>query len=305
VYRNIVVGYNGSDECRDGLALAARLRAEDGTVTAVDVYPDPGVGRGGEWNTVMAEAADERLASARDHVGGAAWLKLAVTAGTSPAHGINDYADEQGADLIVVGSSHHGHVGLTFAGTVGQRLLNGAPCPVAIAPRGYRDRPGGTIPAVVVGVDGSHESDLALPEATGLATSSGARLELVGVAQDPVVVYGKGAGAFSGMPELKLAIEEKVQEWLDHAKETLPDDVTAETTLAHGDAAAALAETAVSQDALLVVGSRAYGPLRRVLLGSVSSALVNAAPAPVLVVPRGVESHRSSAEPRSTISASG
>jgi nucleotide-binding universal stress UspA family protein len=292
MYRNIVVGFNGSDECRDALALASQLRADDGIVTAVSIYSDPGIGRGGEWNTVMAEAADEQLTTARTDAGDAPWLRLAVAPGHSPAHGLHDYAEDNEADLVVVGSSHRGQIGQTLAGTVGHRLLNGASCPVAIAPRGYRERPAQRITAVVVGVDGSHESDLAIPEAADLAKSSGAHLELVAVAQDPVVVYGKGAGAFSGMPELKRAIEEQVEKWLDHAKGTLPVDVPAEATLAHGDPASALAETATDEDAVLVVGSRGYGPLRRVLLGSVSTALVNAAPSPVIVVPRGVHTHK-------------
>jgi nucleotide-binding universal stress UspA family protein len=37
---------------------------------------------------------------------------------------------------------------------------------------------------------------------------------------------------------------------------------------------------------LLVCGSRGYGPVRRVLLGTVSSALVRQASVPTLVVPR-------------------
>jgi nucleotide-binding universal stress UspA family protein len=40
---------------------------------------------------------------------------------------------------------------------------------------------------------------------------------------------------------------------------------------------------------LFVVGSRGYGPHRRVLLGSVSGRLVRNAACPVLVVPRGIE----------------
>jgi nucleotide-binding universal stress UspA family protein len=40
---------------------------------------------------------------------------------------------------------------------------------------------------------------------------------------------------------------------------------------------------------LLVVGSRAYGPLRRVLLGSVSDALLDRAGCPVMILPRGVQ----------------
>jgi nucleotide-binding universal stress UspA family protein len=38
---------------------------------------------------------------------------------------------------------------------------------------------------------------------------------------------------------------------------------------------------------LLVCGSRAYGPLRRVLLGGVSSRLLRRSALPLLVVPRG------------------
>jgi nucleotide-binding universal stress UspA family protein len=38
---------------------------------------------------------------------------------------------------------------------------------------------------------------------------------------------------------------------------------------------------------LLVCGSRGYGPVRRVLLGTVAAALVRQASVPVLVVPRG------------------
>jgi nucleotide-binding universal stress UspA family protein len=62
-------------------------------------------------------------------------------------------------------------------------------------------------------------------------------------------------------------------------------------TVLVGPAGAELA--AVSRDAdLLVCGSRGYGALRAVALGSVSRALVNEAACPVLVMPRGSEPHR-------------
>ena len=48
------------------------------------------------------------------------------------------------------------------------------------------------------------------------------------------------------------------------------------------------ADAAKAPGSVLVLGSRAYGPLRRVLLGSVSRALADSAPAPMLVHPRGM-----------------
>ena len=291
MYRNLVVGFNGSDESRDALALAGRLRADGGTVTAVNIYVDPGPGRGAELNAVMAEVAAEQLASARTDTANAAWLQTETAPGHSSAHGLHDFAEDHDADLVLVGSSHRGKVGQTLAGTIGHRLLNGAPCPVAIAPRGYRGRPATRIGAVVVGVDGSHESELALPEAAALAKASGADLELVAVAEPPVVAYGKGAGPLAGYPELEQAIAELTEKRLQRAAEHVSDGKPPKTILAHGDPAEELAAVARADDALLVVGSRAYGPLRRVLLGSVSTELVKTAACPVIVVPRGVESH--------------
>jgi nucleotide-binding universal stress UspA family protein len=55
-----------------------------------------------------------------------------------------------------------------------------------------------------------------------------------------------------------------------------------------GDPASALA-SASSDLELLVCGSRGYGPIRTLLLGGTSHALVRRAGCPVLVVPRGTE----------------
>lgn len=59
--------------------------------------------------------------------------------------------------------------------------------------------------------------------------------------------------------------------------------------MAVGDPARVLEAAAREGLDLLVLGSRGFGPLRRVLLGSVSSELVREAPWPVMVVPRSVE----------------
>ena len=58
--------------------------------------------------------------------------------------------------------------------------------------------------------------------------------------------------------------------------------------LPFGDPARELAYAADDLD-LLVTGSRGYGPLRRLMLGSTSTKLVHEAPCPVLVLTRSVE----------------
>jgi nucleotide-binding universal stress UspA family protein len=68
--------------------------------------------------------------------------------------------------------------------------------------------------------------------------------------------------------------------------------------LPSGDPASELADAAHELD-LLVTGSRGYGPVRRLMLGSTSTRLVHEAPCPVLVLTRGAHVDREAGEPAS------
>jgi nucleotide-binding universal stress UspA family protein len=162
-----------------------------------------------------------------------------------------------------------------LASSVGVALLHGAPCAVAIAPRGYREY-AHEINATAAGFDGSAESGLALMAASDLAAATGAKLKLISVAEPPVI--GTGKGGTGGWHALKDAIEGQTRDQLAEARETVPDGIDVEATLVSGDPVEALLSSAETSVSILVVGSRAYGPLRRVLLGSVSTSLVRSAP---------------------------
>src|SRR5581483_419966 len=96
----------------------------------------------------------------------------------SPARGIHQLAEEVGADLIVAGSTHHGAVGKVIVGGVGEKLLQGSPCPVAIAPKGFASEPARPFETIAAAYDASPESEQALALATMLARGSGSSVRL-------------------------------------------------------------------------------------------------------------------------------
>ena len=216
---------------------------------------------------------------------------------SSPARGLHDLAEQLDADLIVLGSAAHGKAGQILEGSVALSLLHGSPCSVAIAPKGYAGQAPDGLAEVTVGYDGEPESKLALTDAIELARAASAPVKLVAVAQPSPIVYGKGAGAGQGRHELDEVIHGLMRERLDEALGSAPDDVKVDGMLVDGDPAEALEQIGVEDGGVLVLGSRGYGPLRRVLLGSVSTKLLRTAPCPVIVHPRPAKAAASTSEP--------
>lgn len=284
MYRKILVGYDDSDQAKDALALGKRLADATGAdLVVAGVFLIHPMWHGGIDMTIREEevAFARKLEAAANSVDAVA----EPVPSTSPARGLHEIAEETDADLIVVGSAHHGRIGQALVGSVGISLLHGSPCAVAIAPLGYREHAGARIGAITVGFDGSAESGLALRAASELAPAVGAKLRLVSVVDVPVI--GTGKGGAGGWHALKEVIEEQARAQLAEARNAVPDGIDVEATLISGDPVEELVNEARTPGTLLVVGSRAYGPLHRVLAGSVSRNLVRLAPCPLIVTPRG------------------
>jgi nucleotide-binding universal stress UspA family protein len=277
--RRVLVGYDDSEGAQDAVRLARTLCASDAEVLLVNVLPYPGplpvayrllgYDEAPAWKTFFKDAEDELAGltvAHRSYVGG------------SPAKVLNDIAESEDIDLVVVGSPHRGAIGRTFVGSVAEGLLHGASVAVIAAPRGYRERVHDGFARVVVGYDGSTEADVALHRGEAIARREDIELHVVSVTTPPVVVPGPFAGvAPSALPDALEVCERGVKR-VDPAV-----DVRGEAL--DGPAAVQLAAYGGPDD-LLVLGSRSYGPIARTLLGSVSSALIHTAPCPVLVVPR-------------------
>jgi nucleotide-binding universal stress UspA family protein len=286
MFTKIIAGHDLHSGGDDALALGRKLaEATHAELVVAGVFPFGTLPVGFE---ALWREEEEKIATRIQALAAEADAEAEAFPASSPARGLHGLAEEIVADLIVVGSSRHSKLGQVLAGNVGARLLHGSPCAVAVAPGGYADEHGKPLDTFVVGIDGSVESRLALEDAVELARRANARLNLVAVAELSPVAYGKGRGQ-AGWNELFEAIEERARDHLDEAVSSIPNDVASEGSLVSGDPAVKLADAGRARGTLLILGSRAYGPARRVLLGSVSEALVKAAPCPVLVHPRGAE----------------
>jgi nucleotide-binding universal stress UspA family protein len=142
----------------------------------------------------------------------------------------------------------------------------------------------GSTGSIVVGFDGSDESEKALAWATGEAKLRNAKLKLVSAWEITGLVYAYGYVP-SISPSLEEEARERAQLLLDERAEQVraTTGVDVETETRQGQAADALVEAANGAD-LLVVGSRGHGGFTGLLLGSVSTQCAHHARCPVVIV---------------------
>lgn len=274
----LLIGFDESDAGHDALELGLQLsRACGEPPIVVTVYPDddaaaypkvgPAIGEPEDTSRVIADqgrlTAERKLEAARTAVGNRADVRFEAVGPSYASKALHDYAEQSDVDLLVIGVSEHAAIGRIAPNSTGERLLNDSPCPVAVAPEGYRSR-SKPIEQVAVAYDGSPESRQALVFARQVAQPLGASVHLVGVAQRE---------------------DDGLRAALESARTESGDDASAEL-LTGKDVVDVLADLPGSTSRLLVCGSRGRGPLRRVLLGSVSTRLIRQAAYPVVVVPR-------------------
>ncbi len=134
-------------------------------------------------------------------------------------------------------------------------------------------------PRVVVGVDGSEPSKLALRWAARVAEATGATIEAVAAWSYPVG-YTMAAVPAEWNPQ-----NDTQQMLTDTVTEVLADHKPGTVTAIVREGGAAQALLDVSKGAtMLIVGSRGHGGFAGLLLGSVSSNVAEHADCPVLVV---------------------
>jgi nucleotide-binding universal stress UspA family protein len=282
MFRTIVVGVDGREGGRDALSLAAGLsRAADGDLVAVRALPfEYYVSRAGAPPYSSIAEQDAKAELREDLATAGVDARVVVVGDSSPARALHGVAEAEGAGLIVVGSTHHGRAGRVLAGDDAVATVHGAPCPVAVAPRGLagHDWPG--VARIGVGFDGSAEARQALDLATALARACGAGLRVRSVVESPIPDTDASAYDRDGIARATNAAERDLGEAL------APVDVDVAGAVVAGLPVAELVALSGNVD-ILVVGSRAWGPVRRILMGSTAAHLMRESRCPVLVLPRG------------------
>jgi nucleotide-binding universal stress UspA family protein len=289
--RTIVAGFDNTDSARDAVRLARHLaEAAGGRVVATFVYHRERfeLSDTAGWDAYLREIAEREVQACRAVAPAA---ELRTVAGASVAEGLHRVAEEEDADLLVVGPTHHGALGRVFPGTTAQRLLHGSPCPVAVPPRGY-EPPSEPAGRVLVAYDGSPEAEAALAFARALAGTHAAALRLVTVVEPPPPLPTPLPSGYPAPDLLDAARDEALErlravrrEQLDRATAAV-SGVETEALLLEGEPAPNLLDQAGRGVDAIVMGSRAYGPLGAVLAGSVAARVLAEAPCPVVVTPR-------------------
>lgn len=176
-----------------------------------------------------------------------------------PAAVIIDVASTEKANLIIM--STHGHSGMEYLmlGSVTERVLHGAPCPVLVV------RDAQPLGSILVTLDGSELSESALEPALNTARLLGGQVTLLHV------VEKRQHGG---------------QEYLDDIAARFSNtDVVLTTALTHGSPVTQILEYVRSYEIdLIVMSTHGRSGIKRWLHGSVSEKVLREAPCAVMVV---------------------
>lgn len=273
----LLVAYDGSEGGRDALELARVLCTATGaSALVVDVvYAGPLPMEFALLPDEEAAAAGPAFEIARETLAGIE-VETRAYGGGSPAAILTSVAEEEDLDGIVVGSPHRSGLDRVLSGSVALGVLNGAHTDVYVAPPDYADTPHDGIDTIAVSYLGTPESKVALARALQLVSSYG-RIEILTVVEPPVPLSLKGENLTKPLDPGQVAAE---------GVGMVPAGTDVEARLLHGAAAPELEKAGADGVDLLVLGSRGYGPVRRVLLGSASGHVARHAPCPVLVTRR-------------------
>ena len=283
---HIAVGADGSDEGKDAVALGAGLASLTGAgLSLVNVFPTvlfPTAGT--DDRATLRKEADESLRRDRDALAPDAIIHSVMDLSVSRA--LMQFAQETHVEMLVIGSAPDAPPGRARIGRRGRQLLHDMPFALALAPRGSRSRKF-EVGRVGLGDDDGPEAKVAHDVAIELCRAANGTLVIKRVIDDR---YPALAGLSpAALPEYEASWEyERSQAQSKLEQQAAQLDVPTQISSVLGDPGRELRSLSDDVD-LIVVGSRRWGPLARVVTGGVGETLVADAGCPVVIVPRPSE----------------
>lgn len=284
----LAVGYLATPSGRDGVALAVAIARVTGA--AIDlicvVHPVEYDGQPGlrEYQERIENQAAQWLADGAAEIPDDIEKRTIVTLDDSFAQGLIDAAQRAGAEMIVVGGTGDGLFRRHSLGTVSTELLHSSPLPVALAPRGYAERPPAQLDSVTVAVSVKPGRSNPLPFALTLATSSGLDVRLLSLVSLNSPFDDESS---RDAREQQVTVAQKL---LDETRSTVPDDLDVDVLVADGATLDEALDNLPWDDGdIVAVGSGHLGTINRVFLGSTAARILRWTTAPVIVVPRSTD----------------
>jgi nucleotide-binding universal stress UspA family protein len=282
----IAAAVDSHPEGNDAAVLATAIaRAVDGDLILASIEPElPLMLPGADWRRMRRETEAMLARTCEIFAPGS---RCAIDSDLSDARGLKRVLSQEHRQLVVCGSSRRGDAGKASIGHTTRQLVQDGHYALAIAARGLSGHGDLAITRVGVGYDGGPEACAALAWGAAIAEGCGAHLSVRGVINDHIPALG--------WPSLWIEpFRECWNEVMDEEVRALRTSIEAATvglsvpvtaTVDRDVPAASLLDLAATTD-LLVIGSRRWGPMARLLLGGTGEALVHGAQCSLLIVPR-------------------
>lgn len=218
-----------------------------------------------------------------------------IKASTATAYGgaaeqIVEYADNKKMDLIVM--STHGYSGIKrwVMGSVAQKVLSATCVPILLVKSKAPPVPRVELRKILLPLDGSTFSEIALSHVEAIAEGSKAEIILVRVTEPPIIEVPVEAAMFQTAADFRDKLvrgtHQQAGEYLEKVKASLgKKGIKATAQVLQGKAAQKIMEVAQGENAdMIVMGTHGRSGVSRWAHGSVASRVVEDSVQPVLLI---------------------
>ncbi len=301
VIEHILVPTDFSAPADHALLYAASLGERFGAtihlvhvVTASDVHADGSTDDFPDLEAFLEKAdlaARAKLDAGVDHRGMAeATVERVVQRSVNPHEGIVRYAEEHPIDLLVIALHGNSPLSQAVTGSVAEKVIRYAPCPVLVVERGDRDfvdpdTGAVQLDRVVVADDLGDSAAGALAFAVARFAPYAPEVHLVNTVQMKAPRATAESGGISYAYEVNPRQKDKLKgELVSRAEGVVPADWSLVTEVIQGNPIKAIAAYAADVQAdLLIIGRETNRTFKEKLVGGTSELFVRHAPCPTLI----------------------